>query len=322
MLSLKRYKLTKVLCYKCGRKDKIMNIMERLNEAVIKKGPLLAGLDPDMEKISELAKEIGYNGAVCDFFRDYCFEYVEAVKDVASAIKINIAFFESIELQPVYWEVLEKAKAEGLITIADVKRGDIGNTSRQYAKAYMYAGAPIDMITINPMFGTDGVQPFLEYAEKNNKGVIVLTKTSNKSSAEIQDKVTQDEGKTIYQTIGHLVDKWGRSISSETTTYSLVGAVVGATHPAEAKELREMLPNTFFLVPGYGAQGATAQDIVVNFDNKGGGAVVNSSRGLMFAYKNERWSKKYSASRWADATHDEAERAQKELVDAVQTHIK
>ena len=227
-----------------------MNNMERLNKAVMKKGPLLAGLDPDMDKLRALSKEIGYKGADCDFLRDYCFEYIEAVKDVVCAVKANIAFFESIELQPIYWDVLEKAKAEGLFVIADVKRGDIGNTSKQYAQAYMFAEAPVDMITINPMFGTDGVQPFLEYAEKNDKGVFVLTKTSNKSSAEIQDKVTQDEGKTIYQTIGHLVDKWGRSISSETTTYNPVGAVVGATHPTEAKELRKMLTNTFFLVPG------------------------------------------------------------------------
>ena len=258
-----------------------MKLMERLNKAVMEKGPLLAGLDPDMEKLRALSKEIGYKGADCDFLRDYCFAYIEAVKDVVCAVKANIAFFESIELQPIYWDVLEKAKAEGLFVIADVKRGDIGNTSKQYAQAYMFAEAPVDMITINPMFGTDGVQPFLEYAEKNDKGVFVLTKTSNKSSAEIQDKVTQDEGKTIYQTIGHLVDKWGRSISSETTTYNPVGAVVGATHPTEAKELRKMLTNTFFLVPGFGAQGATAADIVVNFDSKGGGAVVNSSRGLM-----------------------------------------
>lgn len=297
-----------------------MNNMERLNKAVMKKGPLLAGLDPDMDKLRALSKEIGYKGADCDFLRDYCFEYIEAVKDVVCAVKANIAFFESIELQPIYWDVLEKAKAEGLFVIADVKRGDIGNTSKQYAQAYMFAEAPVDMITINPMFGTDGVQPFLEYAEKNDKGVFVLTKTSNKSSAEIQDKVTQDEGKTIYQTIGHLVDKWGRSISSETTTYNPVGAVVGATHPTEAKELRKMLTNTFFLVPGFGAQGATAADIVVNFDSKGGGAVVNSSRGLMFAYKNERWAQKYSSSRWADATHDEAERAQKELAEAIKNH--
>lgn len=293
-----------------------MNNMERLNKAVMKKGPLLAGLDPDMDKLRVLSKEVGYKGADCDFLRDYCFEYIKAVKDTVVATKINIAFFEACEQLNTFWEVAEKAKEERLFVIADVKRADIGNTSAKYAEAFLYGNTPIDAITINPYFGTDGVKPFLDMAAKNDKGVFVLAKTSNPSSDEIQNLVTED-GEKVYQKVGHLVDCWGRSISSDPTTYSPVGAVVGATHPTEAKELREMLPNTFFLVPGYGAQGATAADIVVNFDSKGGGAVVNSSRGLMFAYKSERWAKKYSSSRWADATHDEAKRAQKELVEAI-----
>ena len=293
-----------------------MKLMERLNKAVMEKGPLLAGLDPDMEKLRALSKEIGYKGADCNFLRDYCFEYIKAVKDTVVATKINIAFFEACEQLNIFWEVAEKTKEEGLFVIADVKRADIGNTSAKYAEAFLYGNTPIDAITINPYFGTDGVKPFLDMAAKNDKGVFVLAKTSNPSSDEIQNLVTED-GEKVYQKVGHLVDCWGRSISSETTTYNPVGAVVGATHPTEAKELRDMLPNTFFLVPGYGAQGATAKDIVVNFDSKGGGAVVNSSRGLMFAYKNERWAQKYSSSRWADATRDEAERAQKELVEAI-----
>lgn len=296
-----------------------MNNMERLNKAVMKKGPLLAGLDPDMDKLRVLSKEVGYKGADSDFLRDYCFEYIKAVKDTVVATKINIAFFEACEQLNIFWEVAEKTKEEGLFVIADVKRADIGNTSAKYAEAFLYGNTPIDAITINPYFGTDGVKPFLDMAAKNDKGVFVLAKTSNPSSDEIQNLVTED-GEKVYQKVGHLVDCWGRSISSETTTYNPVGAVVGATHPTEAKELRDMLPNTFFLVPGYGAQGATAKDIVVNFDSKGGGAVVNSSRGLMFAYKNERWAQKYSSSRWADATHDEAERAQKELAEAIKNH--
>jgi orotidine 5'-phosphate decarboxylase len=296
-----------------------MKLMERLNKSVMEKGPLLAGLDPDMEKLRALSKEIGYKGTDCDFLRDYCFEYIKAVKDTVVATKINIAFFEACEQLNIFWEVAEKTKEEGLFVIADVKRADIGNTSAKYAEAFLYGNTPIDAITINPYFGTDGVKPFLDMAAKNDKGVFVLAKTSNPSSDEIQNLVTED-GEKVYQKVGHLVDCWGRSISSETTTYNPVGAVVGATHPTEAKELRDMLPNTFFLVPGYGAQGATAKDIVVNFDSKGGGAVVNSSRGLMFAYKNERWAQKYSSSRWADATHDEAERAQKELAEAIKNH--
>ena len=296
-----------------------MKLMERLNKSVMEKGPLLAGLDPDMEKLRALSKEIGYKGTDCDFLRDYCFEYIKAVKDTVVATKINIAFFEACEQLNIFWEVAEKTKEEGLFVIVDVKRADIGNTSAKYAEAFLYGNTPIDANTINPYFGTDGVKPFLDMAAKNDKGVFVLAKTSNPSSDEIQNLVTED-GEKVYQKVGHLVDCWGRSISSETTTYNPVGAVVGATHPTEAKELRDMLPNTFFLVPGYGAQGATAKDIVVNFDSKGGGAVVNSSRGLMFAYKNERWAQKYSSSRWADATHDEAERAQKELAEAIKNH--
>ena len=296
-----------------------MKLMERLNKSVMEKGPLLAGLDPDMEKLRALSKEIGYKGTDCDFLRDYCFEYIKAVKDTVVATKINIAFFEACEQLNIFWEVAEKTKEEGLFVIADVKRADIGNTSAKYAEAFLYGNTPIDAITINPYFGTDGVKPFLDMAAKNDKGVFVLAKTSNPSSDEIQNLVKED-GEKVYQKVGNLVDCWGRSISSETTTYNPVGAVVGATHPTEAKELRDMLPNTFFLVPGYGAQGATAKDIVVNFDSKGGGAVVNSSRGLMFAYKNERWAQKYSSSRWADATHDEAERAQKELAEAIKNH--
>lgn len=294
------------------------NVMESLNDGVLEKGPLLAGLDPDMDKLKVLSDTIGYMGADCDFLRNYCFEYIEAVKDTVAAIKVNIAFFEAYALLPTFWEVLDKAKANGLVVIADVKRADIGNTSAKYAEAFLYKESPIDFITINPYFGTDGVQPFLDLAEKNDKGVFVLTKTSNKSAAEFQDILTSD-GEYVYQKVGRKTEEWGKAISDDMATYTPVGDVVGATHPVDAKELRKMLPKTFFLVPGYGAQGATADDIVVNFDSHGGGAIVNSSRGLMFAYNK---TDEYSADHWADATHDEAVRAQKELTDAVQNYIK
>lgn len=289
--------------------------MERLNEKVKEKGPLLAGLDPDIVKLPELAEALGYNGSIYDFLQDYCFEYIEAVKNVVPAIKINIAFFESLDLQSTFWKVVDKAKEAGLFVIGDIKRADIGNTSAKYAQRFMDNAIVPDAITINPYFGTDGVQPFLDFAKKNDKGIFVLTKTSNPSSDEIQNLVTED-GEKVYQKVGHLVDKWGKSISGE-SKYSLVGSVVGATHPTEAEELRKMLPNTFFLVPGYGAQGATARDIVVNFDSEGGGAVVNSSRGLMFAYNSKRWKEKFSVKQWAEATKTEAIRAQYELVTAI-----
>ena len=298
--------------------QKMKNVMERLNDEVLVKGPLLAGLDPDMDKLKVLSDAIGYKGAACDFLRNYCFEYIEAVKDTVAAIKVNIAFFEAYALLPTFWEVLDKAKSNGLIVIADVKRADIGNTSAKYAEAFLYEDSPIDFITINPYFGTDGVQPFLDLAKKNDKGVFVLTKTSNKSAAEFQDILTSD-GEYVYEKVGRRTEKWGMSISEEIARYTPVGAVVGATHPVHAKVLRNMLITTFFLVPGYGAQGAEADDIVVNFDSHGGGAIVNSSRGLMFAYNK---TDKYSANQWAQATADEAVRAQKELTDAVQKYIR
>ena len=175
-----------------------MKLMERLNKAVMEKGPLLAGLDPDMEKLRALSKEIGYKGADCDFLRDYCFEYIKAVKDTVVATKINIAFFEACEQLKIFWEVAEQTKEEGLFVIADVKRADIGNTSAKYAEAFLYGNTPIDAITINPYFGTDGVKPFLDMAAKNDKGVFVLAKTSNPSSDEIQNLVTED-GEKVYQ---------------------------------------------------------------------------------------------------------------------------
>ena len=282
------------------------NVMERLNEAIKEKGPLLAGLDPDRLKIAELSSELT--------MEDFCFEYIDAVKDKVAAIKINIAFFESCNYLDVFWKCARKAKKEGLFVIADVKRADIGNTSKQYAEAFLTADSPIDAITINPYFGTDGVKPFIEMAKENDKGVFVLLKTSNPSSDEIQNLETAD-GQKVYHKVAKLVDEWGKGTKGE--RYSLVGAVVGATHPAEAEELRKMLPDTFFLVPGYGAQGATASDIVVNFDCEGGGAVVNSSRGLMFAYKSKLWSEKYSKKEWKEATRAEAERAQNELKSAI-----
>lgn len=299
-----------------------MNAMERLNQLVMEKGPLLAGLDPDLNKILDLNEKMG---TICrddyedeyDFYEEvlktYCCNYIDAVIDQVAAIKINIAFFEAYGLEHVFWSVAEIAKQVGLYVIADVKRADIGNTSKQYAEAFLFKSSYIDAITINPYFGTDGVKPFLDMAKENNKAVFVLVKTSNPSSAEIQDLELAD-GRKVYHQVAELVKEWGEYARvSEDETYSLVGAVVGATHPEEAKLLREQMPNTFFLVPGYGAQGATAEDIVVNFDSNSGGAIVNSSRGLMFAY-----DKNMSAySHWSEATKEAAINCQKELVDAV-----
>ncbi|MBQ2937689.1 MAG: orotidine-5'-phosphate decarboxylase [Clostridia bacterium] len=299
-----------------------MNAMERLNELVKEKGVLLAGLDPDVDKILSMNEEtVKFSRSSLNAYElvgDYCYNYIQTVKDEVAAIKINIAFFEAYGMVPLFWEVAQYAQDAGLFVIGDIKRADIGNTSKQYAEAFLQKDSPIDAITINPYFGTDGVKPFLDVAKENGKGVFVLVKTSNKSSSEIQDLELKD-GKLVYQKVAELVKEWGQYVKeSDDEEYSLVGAVVGATHPAEAKLLRETMPNTFFLVPGYGAQGATADDIVVNFDDNGGGAIVNSSRGLMFAYEKEG----IIVDKWHEASKRAAIRARKELSGAVSSYLK
>lgn len=312
------------------------NAMERLNELVMAKGPLLAGLDPDIEKVLEMYAQMDenkkneagkpieknfedYGDYIENVMYDFCCDYIEAVKDTAVAIKINIAFFEGCGMEDLFFYVAEKAKTAGLFVIADAKRADIGNTSKQYAEAFLCSDSPVDAVTINPYFGTDGVQPFLEMAKKTGKGIFVLVKTSNPSSSEIQDLELKD-GSKVYHKVAEMVTKWGEYMRATVDEgYSLVGAVVGATHPSDAEFLRKKMPYTFFLVPGYGAQGATAEDVAVNFDNHEGGAIVNSSRGLMFAYEKEPWKGEISVEDWKVATKEAAERAQGELMMAIWT---
>lgn len=297
------------------------NAMQRLNRIVKEKGPLLAGLDPKLDeiiplydfKIEEFESENDFYAA---YMYAYCEDYIKSLSKEIGAVKINSAFFEAVGMEQVYWDIAQFAKGSGLFVIGDLKRADIGNSSAQYAQGFLSADSPFDAITINPYFGTDGVKPFLDLAKENGKGVFVLVKTSNPSSKEIQDAILID-GKPVYELVAQLVKDWGDYTSNQDEDYNLVGAVVGATHPEQAKRLRELMPNTFFLVPGYGAQGATAQDIPVNFDRNGGGAIVNSSRGIMNAYKNGRWKNLFSKEKWYEASVAEAIRAKGELEDAI-----
>lgn len=289
------------------------NAIERLiDEMIRKESRIVVGLDPKWEHIPK-----NYYGMVSDasFFegalKDYCEDYIRTVKDLAPAIKINSAFFEETHSEALYLEVAKFAKASGLFVIGDVKRADIGSTSEAYANAFLGEDSPFDAITINPYFGTDSIQPFVKMAVKNGKAVFVLVKTSNKSSAEIQDLELKD-GKKVYEVVAKLVKEWGNYTPRNEYGYNCVGAVVGATHPEQAKELRKLMPNTFFLVPGYGAQGATAQDVAVNFDKNGLGAIVNSSRGIMCAYKNN-----YGEMEWKKATEEALRNATNEINDAI-----
>ena len=294
---------------------KKLSVMERLNREIMRTNSrVVAGLDPVLSEIPDCEeyRKLTDRGVLME---TYCHDYIKAIAGIVPAIKINSAFFEAEGLTLEYFEVAEMAAKAGMIVIGDLKRADIGSTSEAYAKAYLNADSPFDIITVNPYFGADGVKPFIELANQNEKGVFVLVKTSNASSVEIQDMMLIGKRK-VYELVADLVNFWGIISDSTDSTedgYNNVGAVVGATHPDDARRLRQRMPNTFFLVPGYGAQGATAEDVVVNFDKNGLGAIVNSSRGLMNAYKHPRWKNQFSEENWAEATTAEAKRMTEEI---------
>ena len=271
------------------------------------RNPVCVGLDtlhtylPDGFQADKHKPLKSIAGALYDFNR----AVIDAVYDLIPSVKIQAACYE--QYGPAGMKAFQKtiayAKKLGLVTIADVKRGDIGSTAQAYSTAYLGAvrvGDELifpydaDFVTINPYLGTDGVLPFLEDCKKYRKGIFVLVKPSNPSGGEIQD--LRVNRRTVYLRVADQVAAWGAGLMGE-YGYSSVGAVVGATYPEQAGQLRARYKNTFFLVPGYGAQGATADDIAVNFDADGLGAVVNASRSILLAYRKP----KYAGMSFADA---------------------
>ena len=284
-----------------------VNFADRLLSAVEEKqSHVVVGLDPDyasmppsLRAAHDAADYPDEVGRVCACFREFLIGLLEGLADVAVAVKPQLAFFEALGYRGfrLYEDVVGHAASLGYLVIADAKRGDIGNTAEAYARAHLdVVGA--DAITVNPYFGTDGLEPFLRRAREESKGLFVLVKTSNLSSAEIQD-LSLETGQTVYQRVGDLVNGWGAGAVGE-RLYSSVGAVVGGTHPRQAAELRLALPATPLLIPGYGAQGAKAADLAGVFDSSGSGAVVNSARAILYAYKNR-------GGQWLDAARAEAE---------------
>ena len=246
---------------------------------------------------------------------------IDKTHDVAVAFKLQIAFFEQLGLawaERALTAVSEAARGTGALVIVDAKRNDIATTAQAYASAYLGGRLGVDALTVNPYLGSDGVQPFVDEADKNDKGIFVLVKTSNPSSQEIQDlEVKTDAGsERLYERVGHLVATWGDALRGE-CGYSSVGAVVGATFPEQARRLREIMPHTPFLVPGYGAQGATAEDVKACFDEKGLGAIVNSSRGICYAYERESYASEYGEQRFADAARAAAQDMKEEINSAL-----
>lgn len=214
---------------------------------------------------------------------------IDAVKDTAAAVKPQLAFYEVLgaEGMHIFWETCVYAKSQGLMVVADGKRGDIGSTCEAYADAYLGADSSIDALTVHPYLGSDGINPFIERCTKNEKGIYVLVKTSNPSSGELQDLPTGDE--VIHEHIAQLVESLGAPHLGSETNLSCVGAVVGATYPEELKYLRTLMPHCPFLIPGYGAQGGSADDSKYGFLADGTGAIVNSSRGIIFASSGADW---------------------------------
>ncbi len=250
--------------------------------------PACVGLDTELSHLPETyrAKETD-NASISESVFRYNCDIIDAIKGVAPSVKVQAAYYEQYGTEGMrcFLDTMAYAKAAGLVVIADVKRNDIGSTAKAYANAYLRNSAA-DFITVNAYLGIDGIAPFIEACAETGKGIFALVKTSNPSGGEFQDLAVG--GRKLYEIVADKVAEWGASIKGQ-SGYSSVGAVVGATYPAEAEALRQRCPHTFFLVPGYGAQGAGADDIAVNFDKRGLGGVVNSSRGILLAWKKEAY---------------------------------
>ena len=276
---------------------------DRLIEGIKRTGnPTVAGLDPKLDFIPEYIRKEAYEkfGKNLEGAAEALFVFnkglIDALCDIVPAVKPQAAYYEMYGWQGV--RTLERtiayAKSKGMFVITDGKRNDIGTTMEAYAKSHLgstdvegeaFEPFGADALTVNAYLGTDGVKPVLNVCRENDKGLFVLVKTSNPSSGELQDR-TLDDGLTIYRTMGNMCEKWGEELPGK-YGYSGVGAVVGATYPQQLEELRKALPHTFFLVPGYGAQGGGAKDVSPAFDENGIGAIINSSRGIMCAWKKE-----------------------------------
>lgn len=278
------------------------------------KAPVVVGLDPMLSYIPQQILDRAYGEfgetleGACEAVWQYNKGIVDATYDLIPAVKPQIAMYEQfgIEGLKVFQKTVDYCREKGLVIIGDVKRGDIGSTSAAYAVGHLgrvtvgshsFNTFNEDFATVNPYLGTDGIKPFVEVCKKENKGLFILVKTSNPSSGEFQDQLI--DGKHLYEMVGEKVAEWGADHMGR--EYSYIGAVVGATYPEQAKVLRKVMPKTYFLVPGYGAQGGKADDLVHSFNADGLGAIVNSSRGIIAAYKQEKYAG-FGAANYADAS--------------------
>ena len=278
------------------------------------KAPIVVGLDPMLSYVPEHVQKKAFaeygetlEGAA-EAIWQFNKEIVDKTYDLIPAVKPQVAMYEQfgIEGMIAYKKTVDYCKSKGLVVIGDVKRGDIGSTSAAYAVGHLgkvkvgsrtYAGFDEDFATVNPYLGSDGIKPFVEVCKEENKGLFILVKTSNPSSGEFQDQMVG--GRPLYELVGEKVAEWGADHMGD--SYSYIGAVVGATYPEQGRLLRKVMPKSFILVPGYGAQGGQGKDLVHFFNEDGLGAIVNSSRGIIAAYKQEAYAK-FGAENFGDAS--------------------
>lgn len=276
--------------------------------------PIVVGLDPMLSYVPAGVKEKAFAefGETLEGAAEAVWQFnkaiVDAVYDLIPAVKPQIAMYEQFGIPGliVFKRTVEYCKEKGLVVIGDVKRGDIGSTSEAYAVGHLgrvsvgsktYYPFDEDFITVNPYLGSDGVNPFVKVCKEENKGLFLLVKTSNPSSGEFQDRLI--DGRPLYEIVAQKVVEWGADCMDG--SYSNIGAVVGATYPEMGKTLRKLMPKSFILVPGYGAQGGKAADLVHYFNADGLGAIVNSSRGIIAAYKQETYQR-FGEANFADAS--------------------
>ena len=293
-------------------------MVKKLIEEITKKNaPVVAGLDPMLDYVPEGIKKEAFEkyGENLEGAAEAIWQFnkgiIDAIYDLVPAVKPQIAMYEQFGIpgMEVFSRTVSYCKEKGLVVIGDVKRGDIGSTSAAYATGHIgkvkignsfCAAFDEDFITVNPYLGSDGINPFLDVCKEEDKGIFILVKTSNPSSGEFQDKLV--DGVPLYELVARKVAEWGAQCMDG--AYSNVGCVIGATYPEMGRTLRKLLPNNYILVPGYGAQGGTAKDLKEYFNADGLGAIVNSSRGIIAAYKQEKYSK-FGEENYADASRQD-----------------
>ena len=281
--------------------------------------PIVVGLDPMLNYVPEHIQKRAFTEygetleGAAEAIWQFNKEIVDATYDLIPAVKPQVAMYEQFGIEGVkaFKKTVDYCHEKGLVVIGDVKRGDIGSTSEAYAVGHLgkvkvgsqqFAGFDEDFATVNPYLGSDGIKPFIKVCKEENKGLFILVKTSNPSSGEFQDRLI--DGRPLYELVGEKVAEWGADCMGD--DYSYIGAVVGATYPEMGKVLRKVMPKSYILVPGYGAQGGKGKDLVHFFNEDGLGAIVNSSRGIIAAYKQEAYAK-YGAENFGDASRTAVE---------------